>query len=483
MSRLVDDVLALIFTDLQNDPVTLRSCISVNKNWCRIAIPILWNYLSYAYEYPLDKKRETREKVYNVIAHFLPKKTLFKHKILLPLDPFNKEPLFNYLSFFTRLSQYWIEDMKIILIDREVENCEFKQKTLEHEIYKLIFNSCTRVKHFYWCTNIQLYLYANAPSFFSNLRSLRLNLEVTTSTMLLGLAVVCRNIKEIEADYCDEDTSSLVTLIKMQNNLQSLCLYVDSNAKEQYTLLSEAIKEKAENLKRITLKPDITLIPPAFIPLLKNLQYLVLNNDEGDFYENNNWKEWEKYLSKASFTDLRYLETLNIPINIEHLIIEKSGGNLSEINMYHLLEQQNSPSYQSDNKRLINLIYNHCPKLLRLYMDVNPKNLNEIGRIFTNCTQLERVNFKTSDSVFPNGDDLLKIVSNMSSATLQEFTFGDKWNFSVKGLELFFENWKSKNRVPITFIHYNDQWDEGSLWTHDHSKIVEKYMYESVVRF
>ncbi|GBC04911.1 hypothetical protein RclHR1_05940002 [Rhizophagus clarus] len=452
-------------------------------------MPFLWDYLSRSYEYPLDKKRKTREKVYNVIAHFLPT-SLSIHKIDLPLKPFDKPPLFEYLSFFTCISQYWVEDMKQLLIVNNEDDLynDYKLKILEHEIFELIFNSCKKVKHFYWCTNIQLYLLDSAVPFLSNLCSIRLNLEVVTSIILLGISIFCRNLKEIEADYCDEDTSSLVTFIRVQKRLESLCLYIDNNIfldnniEEQNKLLSDVIKEKAENLKRITLKPDIVLILPTFIPSLTNLQYLVLNNDEGQFKEGKKWNKWEYYLSKAFFRDLRYLETLNIPNNIERLIIEKSGGKISKIILGHLLEQQDFPSYPIDNKKLIKLIYNKCQKLQSLSIDVNPINLDEIANIFTKCTQLEEIRFTTNNNVFPNGDDLLKIVSDLSPMSLREFTFGDKWNFSVKGLESFFDDWKRKNRMPITFIHYNDQWDERILWSDNHVEMVEKYRNERVIR-
>ncbi|GBC01386.1 hypothetical protein RclHR1_04170011 [Rhizophagus clarus] len=160
--------------------------------------------------------------------------------------------------------------------------------------------------------------------------------------MLHELAKLCHNVKELETDFCDDETSGLITLIKVQSNLQNLCLYINNNVENQAILLSNVIKEK-ENLKRITLKPNILLIPPTFIPSLKKLQYLILNNEEGQvFYEDKKWNDWEYFLSKAFFTDLRYLEIMNLPNNIECLIIERSGGKLSDIIVCHLLERQGS---------------------------------------------------------------------------------------------------------------------------------------------
>src|SRR4051794_26712167 len=111
MAYLVEDVLLLIFIELQNNLATLYSCILVNKIWCNIAVQILWNCISYD-ENPFDHTQESREKLYNVIAHFLPnnpEEILRKNNIILPLNLFSGELLFNYISFFTRITSIWIQ--------------------------------------------------------------------------------------------------------------------------------------------------------------------------------------------------------------------------------------------------------------------------------------------------------------------------------------------------------------------------------------
>jgi len=115
-------------------------------------------------------------------------------------------------------------------------------------------------------------------------------------------------------------------------------------------------------------------------------------------------------------------------------------------------------------------------------MDVNPKNVNEVNKIFLKCPRLEKIYFTKNNDVLPtNGDELLGIVSNFSPMTLREFSFGDSWNFSVQALKLFLENWKSKNRIRLSFIHF---YDEGAnTWTDEHNKIARKYSDEGVIRW
>jgi len=82
------------------------------------------------------------------------------------------------------------------------------------------------------------------------------------------------------------------------------------------------IEGKASTLKKLTIKPIITSISPKFFPSLTKLQYLVLNNDDGELEESEYWKEWRFYLSMAVFKDLQYLETSYLPCSIEYLLIK-----------------------------------------------------------------------------------------------------------------------------------------------------------------
>jgi hypothetical protein len=479
MAQLVGDVLLLIFNELHDDLASLHSCILVNTTWCHIAVPLLWKYVLYAYENPFNYKQESREKLYNVIAHFLPndpKDILSTNRIILPLHKFSKSPIFEYMKFFTNLSTFWIEDMIQLTIDDKVEDSRYKKKILEQEIYKLIFKRCNNAKYFNWNTKKKLYRYPNAKTFFSNLRSLELNFEVVNSKNLSRLAAICKNITNLEINNIDEDIPGLLSFIEVQNNLQSLSLHFD-NVEEQYTLLSNIIRKKAATLKKVIIEPIVTLISPIFVPSFKNIQYLVLNNEYGESCKSMRWQEWEYYLTMASFPYLQHLETNRLPCNIVCLIIEKSGKNISGIDIRDPIK---SDDYPTENKKLIKMISINCPKLIRLTMNVDPKNSSEMSIIFSSCTRLEKLYFTTEVNILPSGDELLRVVSDVSPKTLQEFSFGDNWNFSLKGLESFFEDWKYKNRLPIKFIHNYD----GLVcsWTKDHNKMVEKYKNKRIIK-
>src|SRR5215218_1794157 len=91
MSKLNFDCLNLIFNELHKN--SLYSCLLVNKEWCKIVVPILWKNYSW---YGNDKK------LFNVIYSCLPiasKQLLSDNDIKLPSTILLKAPLFNYVSF------------------------------------------------------------------------------------------------------------------------------------------------------------------------------------------------------------------------------------------------------------------------------------------------------------------------------------------------------------------------------------------------
>ena len=66
MIKLNVDCLILLFNELQTDKNSLYSCLLVNKEWCKIVVPILWKEYSYAWYYSYANK-EPNKKLFNTI--------------------------------------------------------------------------------------------------------------------------------------------------------------------------------------------------------------------------------------------------------------------------------------------------------------------------------------------------------------------------------------------------------------------------------
>src|SRR5688500_12913828 len=114
MSRLNLDILILIFDKLQYDKKSLYSCILVNREWCRIVVPILWKVTWYN-----DEKSE--RKLFNTILFCLPissKQLLIDNGVKLQLSLMTGQPLFKYISFCTFPNNSIVYKMiEMILVD------------------------------------------------------------------------------------------------------------------------------------------------------------------------------------------------------------------------------------------------------------------------------------------------------------------------------------------------------------------------------
>ena len=73
-------------------------------------------------------------------------------------------------------------------------------------------------------------------------------------------------------------------------------------------------------------------------------------------------------------------------------------------------------------------------------------------------------------------DELLEILTEFSPKTLHEFQYSEEWNFSISGLQSFFENWRG--RIPIEF---NTRFDRSIFYTGNHVEVIQKYFDEEVI--
>src|ERR1043165_6191405 len=82
-----------IFEDL--DDKALRSCLLVNRSWCKVSVPILWTNIQNC----------------NTLIACLPhesKEILYKNEIVISTSTSNPL-LFNYVSFIKNISIYEID--------------------------------------------------------------------------------------------------------------------------------------------------------------------------------------------------------------------------------------------------------------------------------------------------------------------------------------------------------------------------------------
>src|SRR3954471_8748001 len=95
--KLPVDCLNEIFEFLEEDKVTLHSCLLVNRLWCEISVRILWrDVLSFKYA---SYQSDVSSQILNTLISCLPnesKELLQKNEISIS-TPTSKYPLFNYV--------------------------------------------------------------------------------------------------------------------------------------------------------------------------------------------------------------------------------------------------------------------------------------------------------------------------------------------------------------------------------------------------
>src|ERR1044072_889984 len=114
MSRkLPTDCLNEIFECLENDKITLHSCLLVNRLWCEIAVGILWRDV-WSFKYPINVSYREKKlsQILSTLISCLPNKSkelLYKNEIIATLTW--KPPLFNYASFCKVLLIHEVDKM------------------------------------------------------------------------------------------------------------------------------------------------------------------------------------------------------------------------------------------------------------------------------------------------------------------------------------------------------------------------------------
>ncbi|EXX64006.1 uncharacterized protein OCT59_000418 [Rhizophagus irregularis] len=253
---------------LRNDYGTLHSCILVNRLWCRLAIPILWEdpfsmkhpknyYFIEIYLHNINDDDKTKLNEYGIDSDFFPLNTLF-----------------NYPNFIKSLNtrkilvsaEKWVGTIRNLLNRKQPNNNNFKQQetnyvfplhpfdlNLSRKIYKLLFkifinneanlNALEYVlNEFYDYDTVELIL--QNPNFISKINNLKLMKINSYLNFLSFVSNTCNSITTLHFDFIRRNimdktliNNNLSEIIKSQQNLQKI-LFEQIEFSLNYTLLS-----------------------------------------------------------------------------------------------------------------------------------------------------------------------------------------------------------------------------------------------------
>src|SRR3990170_8785990 len=134
------DCLNEIFEHLDECPNSLRSCLLVNRFWCKIAVRILWkNIWNFQDSMYYESHREyVLLSMLSTLLACLPNKSknlLYENGISI-LTPTPKSPLFNYISFIKALSFSNIEYIVKVTLDNQPINTSKNKSLVMQELLK-----------------------------------------------------------------------------------------------------------------------------------------------------------------------------------------------------------------------------------------------------------------------------------------------------------------------------------------------------------
>ncbi|CAG8610245.1 19368_t:CDS:2 [Rhizophagus irregularis] len=334
MFYLNEDVLYLVLKELEDDRKTLYLCLTVNKTWCEIIIPILWKN---PWKYLKGNQQKKKLLFINIIISHLSdasRNNLKSLKVDILTNSYTK-PLFNYVSFCKYLNLRNLNEMfNIINHNNDVKK----------EIYNLFINENTRLTHLYIPNQFDypIHLIPGANLCFSNLKFLSCNTSINDN-VLSGLTEMCKSIKEIELVVKEDNNNyGIIKLIEATKKLFNVRLLVDSYYKydELFCKVLENSLNKHSNFIRhfyITKQPVTKIISS-----LVNLNRLELKIYGGT---NMTWN---------------YLENLSLPF-------------------LQILKAQRIP---------VEAIYRNCPNLKYLKLLFRNSNILELENLLINCQGL-----------------------------------------------------------------------------------------------
>ncbi|RIA80597.1 hypothetical protein C1645_838419 [Glomus cerebriforme] len=441
--KLNDDILYLIFKPFQDNKTTLYSCLLVNKNWCKIIIPILWGNPWKGL------KVEKKKSLLNVIISHLSEDS--KNN----LDQKIQRPLFNYITFCKHLNF----DEIVNIIDRLYDIS--KIPIIKNEIVNLFINENTKFTHLYLPRQFdyQLHIIPGAKNCFSELGFISCNTNINDD-VLDGLIEICEPIKELEL-FIDKDYNyrfvKLIKAIKRLSNFRLLGENYSVKNDEFCEIIENSLIQHGETIQ--CFKTTVHSAMKVFSSFV-NLKRLELDNSIGITMT----------LENVSLPFLQILKAKKVSIKDLTNLIENTSGYLTVIKI-------NRGDYNEvNNKRIIQVIYQNCPKLKCLKLEIMNDNILELNQLSINCQYLNELYILDYYYGWVNFDwnNTFEILTKSSPINLFKFGFSKFSLPDLESLKLFFDNWKGRHPMILKSDWYDD--------ANDYIELIEKYKAKGIVK-
>ncbi|EXX57887.1 uncharacterized protein OCT59_020332 [Rhizophagus irregularis] len=468
------ELLNEIIQYFHHDYKTLHSCILVNRLWCRLAIPLLWEdpfsiptlncrfidiYLSYLNE---DCKLKLNE--YGINNNLFPSNTFFNYPSFIQHLDTRKisnsiENWVAQLSYsiqnnnlqITNFTKLIYSSLFLIFIENEVKLRSLEVSLLSHQVCE------------YFDEAFELIL--KNPNFICDIKNLKLDFIITAETitkLLLFLNSNCNSISSLYflfPSYYNNypiNEKSLSQIIDSQENLKKILLGYN-NFPLYHSLLSLKNSNCSNTLNTIVFYyidfNNIIVFNEVFnqLNVLESIHIIYCHSLDIKFIQ--------QIINITKPFKLKSL-FLNELLNIESLklLIQKFGNNLEDFGICI----SNITDKSQQLIQLFESVLKYCQKIKFLYLPVglNNQNINLLFNLIDNIKQ--NLNYLRIDALdYDNhfSSNILQNLGKILPLKLEYLNLGLVINNYGNDLEVFLKN--SQNTFIKKLLIRNKKEDES----------------------
>jgi hypothetical protein len=476
--QLTADCLNEILEYLEEDRLTLHSCLLVNRFWCEISVRILWrniwNFKKFQQQYPFWMESSILSTLFACLSNES-KELLYKNEIFI-LTPTLKQPLFNYAAFCKVLSIYEISRIVYDVFKNKPSvtnslSLEDRNYLVTNEIIKMFANqiySLKRLSCYHYYFRIRNFSFPYFPG-MRDLSELQC-CSCLTSNFFYKLSQICHNLQTLSIDFHNHDASNeLKELISLQNNLKNLTLSAYGSTWKD---IIPTLTKHSHTITRLRLYGDSSDLPFSFVSIFTNLKEFIFS-----FIDGINFEDF-KMLQYVNFSKLQILK---IPFQCpkpEYIMkfLENNGKNLKKF-------------YTDENDKTLGLsIANFCRNLKSLFVIIDSGEIDVLKTIFVNCQHLESIKVWCGKHYIVDNlteKEVLETVVNHSPNNFCELKIYNSSNsdVSLEDLESFFINWKNRTPKKLLSLIIIKSDCKGLDDYEENMKIIEKYENLGIIKF
>ncbi|PKY19796.1 hypothetical protein RhiirB3_523787 [Rhizophagus irregularis] len=508
-SGVFPEIMEEIIRYLRNDFSTLHSCILVNRLWCRLTIPLLWEdpfsiatrnfHFIEIYLHELNNDEKTK---------------LINYRMKNDIIPLNT--LFNYSSFIKKLNtkhiiyiiEIWIKEARSLT---NKDRAGYKYKECTRLVYEFLFKIFTNnanlntfeivLMGYRWDLSFFFEDIFNTslsnPNFIRNIKNLTLYVSYKNAVTTIEYLRIEQFLSLISSKC------NLITSLDLRLDYNGNIINNDNNIFKKFT--SDIIRSQ-NVIKKILFNGDSFDILDKLY-LLKNLnnpnslKTIIFNEINFtnitiniiEILEKLNGLESFHILNcKLNFDNIQQLINITKPFKLRSLFINMIVVNIEQfqllLEVYGKYLENIKFGKLSDNEskeKLINLMIKYCPKIryFELHKSVDDRNIHSTFNLIKNIGY----NLNYLDINFPQNFNLCSIILQELGQILPKKLKYLNLNIiiNLNDFKIFLNNSKNTfiEKLLILNNNSNDENDERILiYLKEHNMKIKRLNYLAYVK-